>query len=369
MNDRACFRCGSQEHFIRDCPEIDEKDKFQNAKPGNTVNKGRPPRNTRNVTGSKGATRDSAVRSEARAPVRAYPIRAREDASSLDVITGTFSLYDTNVIALIDLRSTHSYICMNLVSNKSLPIESTKFVIKVSNPLGKYVLVDKVSKNCPLIIRGYYFPADLMLLPFDEFDVILGMDWFTLLDAVNSEIIRIESDESRELSVVISCMSAQKCVRKGCEAYLEHVLDTKVSESKIELVSIVCEFPYVFPKELLGLPPIREVEFDLELIPRTSPISIALYRMALIELEELKSQLQELTDRGLAGPSFSLWGAPVLFGKKKDGSMRMCIDYSQLKKLMIKNKYPLPGIDDLFDQLKGATVFSKIDLRSGYYQL
>ncbi|KAA3484681.1 protease [Gossypium australe] len=110
--------------------------------------------------------------------------RAREDASSPDVITGTFSLYDTNVIALIDPGLTHSYICMNLVSNKSLPFESTNFVIKVSNPLGKYVLVDKVCKNCPLMIQGYYFSADLMLQPFDEFDVILGMDWSTLHNAI-----------------------------------------------------------------------------------------------------------------------------------------------------------------------------------------
>ncbi|KAA3466497.1 Gag-Pol polyprotein [Gossypium australe] len=152
-------------------------------------------------------------------------------------------------------------------------------------------------------------------------------------------------------------MSAQKYLRKGCEAYLAYVLDTKVSESKIESVPVVCEYPDVFPKELPMLPLIREVEFAIELVPGTSPISIAPYRMAPTELKELKSQLQELTDRG----------APVLFIKKKDGSMRMCIDYRQLSKVTIKNKYLLPRIDDLFDQLKGATLFSKIDLRSGYY--
>ncbi|KAA3466358.1 Retrovirus-related Pol polyprotein from transposon 17.6 [Gossypium australe] len=234
------------------------------------------------------------ARAPARAPARAYTIRAREEASSLDIITGTFTLYDTSVIALIDPGSTHSYICMNLVFSKTLPVESTESVIKVSNPLGKSVLVDNVCKNCPLMFRDICFPADLMLLPFDEFDIIL---------------------------------------------------------------------------ELLGLPPIREVEFGIDLLPCTTPISIAPYRMARTELKELKSQLQELTDRGFARPSFSPWGAPVLFVKKKDGTLKMGIDYCQLNKVTIKNKYPLPRIDDLFDQLKGATVFSKIDLRSGYYQL
>ncbi|KAA3483732.1 DNA/RNA polymerases superfamily protein [Gossypium australe] len=352
MNNRGCFKCGSQDHFIKGCPELAEKDKFQNARPSNTTNRGRPPRNARNVTSSRGTTKDSAVRSEVRAPARAYTIHAREDASSSNVITGIFSFYDTNAIALINPRSTHSYICMNLVSSKSLPVESTELVVKVSNPIGKYVLVDKVCKNYPLMIRGYCFPANLMLLPFDEFD--------------NSEIIRIESDELSELPVLISSMSAPRCVRKGCEAYLAYVLDTKVSESKIESVLVLCEYSDVFLEELLGLPPIREVEFAIELVPRTSPISIALYRMDPIELKELKAQLQELMDRGFTQPSFSSWG-PVLFVKKKDGLMRLCIDYRELNKVTIKNKYHLPRIDDLFDQLKGATVFLKIDLRSSYY--
>ena len=100
------------------------------------------------------------------------------------MITGTFTLSDTNVIALIDPRSTHSYLCVNLVSSKTLPIESIKFVIRVLNLLGKCVLVDKVCKNCPLINRDFCFPANLMLLPFDEFDIILGMNWLTLHDAI-----------------------------------------------------------------------------------------------------------------------------------------------------------------------------------------
>jgi hypothetical protein len=117
------------------------------------------------------------------------------------------------------------------------------------------------------------------------------------------------------------------------------------------------------------LPPDREIEFTIELMPGTQPIHKAPYRMAPTELKELKEQLQDLLDRGFIQPSVSPWGAPVLFVKKKDGSMRLCIDYRELNKVTIKNKYPLPRIDDLFDQLKGASVFSKIDLLSGYHQL
>ncbi|KAA3473812.1 DNA/RNA polymerases superfamily protein [Gossypium australe] len=282
MNEKACFRCG------------------------------RPPRNVGNKSGSRGVTRDTAVRSKARAPGRTLIFALAKNLQELSV-----------------------------------------------NDL------------------GLLFPVDLKLLPFDEFDVILVMDWLTLHDDVvnckrktielrcqNNEIIQIESEELNGLPIVISSMSTQRYVRKGCDVYLAYVLDTKVSESNIESVQVVCEYPDVFPEELLGLPPIREVEFAIHLVLGTSLISIAPYRMAPIELKELKAQLQELTDKGFARPSFSPWGAPVLFVKKKDGSMRMCIDYRQLNKVTIKNKYQLPRIDYLFDQLKGATVFSKIDLKS-----
>nr|XP_012466407.1 unnamed protein product [Gossypium raimondii] len=222
---RACFKCRSQDHFVKDCPKREEIEKFQNVRSSSVTTRGTPPRNVGIGTSGKGVTKDTTVRSEARAPTRAYAIRAREEASSPDVITGIFSLYDTNVLALID------------------------------------------------------------------------------------------------------------------------------------------------PEELSGLPPIREVEFGIEVMPGTAPISIAPYRMAPTELKELKVQLQELTNKAFVRPSYSPWGALVLFVNKKDGTLRLCIDYRQLNKVTVKNKYPLPRMDDLFDQLKDATVFSKIDLRSGYYQL
>ena len=123
-----------------------------------------------------------------------------------------------------------------------------------------------------------------------------------------------------------------------------------------------------FPR-LSGIPPKREVDLSIEVVHGMTPISRAPYRMAPTELKELKTQLQELLDKGFIQPSVSPWGAPVLFVKKKDGTLWMCIDYWQINKVTVKNKYPLLRIEDLFDQLKGASVFSKIDLRSRYYQL
>ncbi|KAA3470730.1 Gag-Pol polyprotein [Gossypium australe] len=277
-NEKDCFRCGSLDHFIRDCLEVDKKEKSQSAKPGKQT-----------------------ARVEGRAPARTYAIRAREEASSPDVITGTFSLYDTRVIALIDPRSTHSYICMNLVSSMSTPIESTKFIIRVPNPLGKYVLVDRVCKGCLLMIRSHCFPVDLMLLPFDEFNVILEMDWlvthgvvvncgkqFIELKNENGDFIRVESNKQDRSPVVISSLLTQKYLRKGYKAYLAIVMNAKETELRIESVPIVCEHPDVFLEELPGLPPVREIKFLTELALGTAPISIAPYRIAPTELKELK---------------------------------------------------------------------------------
>ncbi|KAG8478880.1 hypothetical protein CXB51_028735 [Gossypium anomalum] len=381
LKSGACFRCGSLDHFLKDCPKRTDKEVEVALKLSNPITRGRPLRYPGSANGSQAAAKDT-VKLEARSLARTYAIHTREEASTLDVITGTFSLFNTCVVALIDPGSTHSYICMRLVSSMNIPIEPREFIIRVSNPLGKSVLVDKVCKNCPLTIHGQCFPANLMLLPFDEFDIILGMDWLALHDVIvncgskyielkclDGEILRVDLRELGMPLVVITEMVAQRYMRKWYEAYLAFVLNTKETELKIESIPIVCEYPNVFPEELSGLPLEREIDFGIELVLGTTPISISPYRMAPTELKELKAQLQELTDKGFARPSLSPWGAPVLFVKKKDGSIRLCIDYRQLNKVTIKNKYPLPMIDDLFDQLRRATIFSKIDLRSGYYQM
>ncbi|GKA15750.1 putative reverse transcriptase domain-containing protein [Tanacetum coccineum] len=167
------------------------------------------------------------------------------------------------------------------------------------------------------------------------FDVVIGMDW---LSKYHARII--------------------------CDEKVVHIpIDIET------LIIRVREFPEVFPENLPSLPPVRQVEFQIDLIPGATPVARAPYRLAPSKMQELSNQLQELADRGFIRPSTSPWGAPVLFVKKKDGSFRMCIDYRELNKLTVKNRYPLPRIDDLFDQLQGSSVYSKIDLRSGYHQL
>ena len=170
-------------------------------------------------------------------------------------------------------------------------------------------------------------------------------------------------------SGLIYAISARWLLQKGCMGYLAHVVDARSDEVKLKDILVVREFLDVFPNDLPSLPPERETDFPIDLVLGTAPISLPSYRMTPAELKELKAQLQELVDGGFIRPSISPWGAPMLFVKKKDGTWRLCVDYRQLNKVTIRNKYPLPRIDDLFDQLQGAKVFSKIDLRSGYHQL
>jgi hypothetical protein len=153
--------------------------------------------------------------------------------------------------------------------------------------------------------------------------------------------------------------------KEGCH---HMAIDSKEPDS-LEIIKVVSEFPYVFLEDLPCMPPERKVEFAIEFLPGTAPISKRSYRVSGLELVELKKQIDELLEKGYIRPSTLPWAAPILFVEKKDGTRRMCIDYRALNEVTIKNKYPFPIIEDMFDQLRGASVFSKIDLRSGYHQL
>jgi hypothetical protein len=164
---------------------------------------------------------------------------------------------------------------------------------------------------------------------------------------------------------VVAELRMPKSETRDCHQLTVDNIEVKL----LEAIRLVSEFLDVFPEELLGMAPKRKVEFAIELIPNTAPISKRAYRVSGLELVELKKQIDELLMKGYIRPSTSPWAALVLFVEKKDGTKRMCIDYRAMNKVAVKNKYPLPRIYDLFDQLRGASVFSKIDMRSGYHQL
>ncbi|RVW14473.1 Retrovirus-related Pol polyprotein from transposon 297 [Vitis vinifera] len=224
-----------------------------------------------------------------------------------------------------------------------MSIDNMNFDLFVATPLGDFVVVNKILKDCCVMIGV-------------TFSIPCQPDF------------SFEGKHVEKPVRMISALRASSSLRKCCQGFLAYVVNEE-NDLKLEDIPIVRNYPDVFPEDLPGLPPEREVDFTIDVAPGTTPISKAPYRMAPLELKELKIQLQELLDKGFIRLSVSPWGAPVLFVKKNDGSMRLCIDYRELNKVMVRNKYPLPRIDDLFNELQGACVFSKIDLRSSYHQL
>ncbi|TYJ96729.1 ty3-gypsy retrotransposon protein [Cucumis melo var. makuwa] len=271
-----------------------------------------------------------------------------------------------------------------MVMTSTLPVLGHYALVlfdSVSTPSGECMLSKEKVKGCQIEITGHVIEVTLLVLDMLDFDVILGMNWLAAnhasINCFRKEVtfnppsmasFKFKGEGSRSLPQVISAMRASKLLSQGTWSILASLVDTREVDISLSSEPVVRDYLDVFPEELPGLPPHREIEFVIKLEPGTVPIFRAPYRMATVELKELKVQLQELLDKGFIRPSVSPWGAPVLF-VKKDGSMRLCIDYRELNKVTVKNRYPLPRIDDLFDQLQGATVFSKIDLRSGYHQL
>ena len=313
---------------------------------------------------------------------KVFAVTQQEADIAHDVVTGMILVFDRDAHILIDPRATHSFISMGFISNVNVESQPIDCSIVVSLPTGDSRVAESVYMDSRVIIGGHEFLADLILLDIHDFDVILGMDWLSrhhaTMDCYRKEVRFCRPGQTKVVfyglrktlpNSIMTAMKANKMLRKSYQGYLANAIEVRDSGSRLEDISVVREFPDVFPEDLPGIPPNREIDFQIKLTYGIEPISKAPYRMAPLELKELKVRMEELVSKGFVRLSTSPWGAPVMFVKKGDGSLRLCIDYRELNKVTIRNQYPLPRIDGLFYQLQGARVFSKIDLRSGYHQL
>ncbi|GKD84918.1 putative reverse transcriptase domain-containing protein, partial [Tanacetum coccineum] len=253
-----------------------------------------------------------------------------------------FLLNNRYASILFDTSADRSFVSTAFSSQIAITPTALYYYYDVKLADGRIIGLNTILRGCTLNILNHPFNINLMPVELSSFDAIISMDWLAKYQAI------------------IVC--AEKIVRipKGNETLIVHVflahvtakeVEDKSEKKRLEDVPIVRDFPKVFPEDLPGLPPTQQVEFQIDLVPGAAPIARAPYRLAPSEMKELSEQLKELSDKGFIRPSSSPWGAPVLFVKKKDGSFLMCIDYRELNKLTVKNRYPLSRIDDLFDQL------------------
>nr|GEW48710.1 putative reverse transcriptase domain-containing protein [Tanacetum cinerariifolium] len=293
---------------------------------------------------------------------RAYMIKD-SDKQGPNVVTGKFLLNNVYASVLFDSGSDKSFV--NTIFSHLKDINPDKLDVNYEVELvdGKVVNTNSVLRGCTLNLVNHLFEIDLIPIKLGTF-VIIGMDWLAERDLVivygekvvhipcGNKKLLVEGNKIPSRLKVISCIKACKYIEKGCQIFVAQVTEQKLKKKRLEDVPIICDFPKVFLDDFSGLPPPKQVEVQIDLVPGVAPIARAPYRLAPSEMKELSVQLQELLEKGFIRLSSSLWGAPVLFVKKKVGSFRMCIDYRELNKLTIKNCYPLPRIDDLLDQLQ-----------------
>nr|ABA95022.1 retrotransposon protein, putative, Ty3-gypsy subclass [Oryza sativa Japonica Group] len=324
----VCFNCGDPGHYADKCPK---------------------PRRVKVVPAQSNSTAPASK-------ARVNHVAAAEAQDAPDVILGTFPVNLVPATVLFDSGATHSFLSMSFAGNHGMEVEDLRRPLMVSTPSNQALSLQR-SPSVRIEIKGVPFLANLILLESKDLDVILGMDWLArhkgVIDCANRKVTLTSNDGQ---VVTVHALSSES-------------LRSRLNQITLEEIPIVREYSDVFPDDLPGMPPKRDIEFRIDLVPGTTPIHKRPYRMAANELAEVKRQVDDLLQKGYIRPSSSPWGAPVIFVEKKDHTQRMCVDYRALNDVTIKNKYPLPRIDDLFDQLKGATVFSKIDLRSGYHQL
>jgi hypothetical protein len=285
------------------------------------------------------------------------------------------------IVILIDSEASHSYIDPKMVESLHLPRRKHGKYWLVQLATGAKRKFNEMVKSCLMDTNGLNPKENLNIFPLGSYGCLIGMDWLdqqhVILDCHNKEFTFLDEDGNQRKvqgiprAVTIRenlALHLKKCYRKGCQIIAAHMEETpKDKVPNLEDYAVLENFEDVF-KEVPGLPPKRDIDFSINLMPREAPVSKNPNRMSTPELE-LQMKLEELMKKGNIRPSVSPWGALMFFVKKKDGTLILCIDFKQLKKVTVKNKYPLPRIDDLFDQLKDGKIFSKIDLRSEYHQV
>jgi hypothetical protein len=285
---------------------------------------------------------------------RVNHVAVEEAQEAPDVVIGMFFINGTSIVVLFDSGAPHSFISTAYVENHNLPIALLKCQMIVSSPRGD-MPTRQLCLKVNLKIRGVDFIANLIILESKGIDLILGMDWLSkdiVLINCAKKSVKLTTPDRKELEFVAEPVVTAMGVANRAKM---NQLDVG-QESEVPVVK-------EFPEELPGMPPNSDIKFVIELLPDTAPIYKSPYRIATPELAELKEHIKELLEKGFIRSSSSPWGAPVIFVPTKDGTRRLWLHYRALNEVTIKNKYPLPRIDDLFNQLCGACVFSKIDLR------
>ncbi|KAF5802176.1 putative nucleotidyltransferase, Ribonuclease H [Helianthus annuus] len=365
---KMCGICKSSEHRTLECKKLKDATCYSCNEKGHI--KISCPKNAKKTEDGK------------KTNARVFQMNVQEATQNDNVITGMFLINDVFARVLFDSGADKSFVDSKFCELLGLPVKALSAKYEVELADGTLETVSTVLDGCAISIRNHSFPLSLLPFKLAGFDVVLlGMDWLShnqaqivcsrrqvIIKTPSGESLAIQGDTRHGLPEQVSMLKASQCLKNGCVIYMAQVTIDE-QKPKIEDTPVISEYPEVFPEELPGLPPDRQVEFKIDIIPGAAPIARAPYRLAPTEMKELRTQLDDLLAKGFIRPSSSPWGAPILFVKKKDGSMRLCIDYRELNKVTIKNRYPLPRIDDLFDQLQGASYFSKIDLRSGYHQL
>ncbi|KAA0066738.1 DNA/RNA polymerases superfamily protein [Cucumis melo var. makuwa] len=338
----------SSGHFKRDCPQLRVAVRRDQRVESHTVEQLRI--STAAGEGTSGARQKGFV-GRPRQQGKVYAMTQQEAEDAQDVITGTILICDVPARILLDSGTTHSFVSSMFLTKLNRMLEPLSEELVICTPVGDILLVSEVLRDCEVVVEGLCMLVDLLPLELQALDVILGMDFlFTHYASMNCHRKEVTFRKPGSTEVVfrgerkiiptslISALKVEKLSRKGCTAFLTHVVEVQEEKLKPEDVPVVNEYLDVFQADLSGLPPDREVEFTIELLPGTTPISQAPYRMAPSELEELKVQLQELVDKGYIRPSVSPWGAPVLFVKKKDGTLRLRIDY-RYHQLRVRESY------------------------------